>query len=433
MAPSTRSSSTSPVKKAGPPPPTNNRIMQQREPLKHFILPKGLSKSARFLLLRHPRSSKSQRFLFCPEHGLFQFTKVNTPANDPRSLLFSKPSQDTSLDADTILQVQKEGGTISGGYISKSPELFIATPFDLAFLLIALILPTTLKSSKSLFQPLDDILEDHIQEDRHLRYLYNHGRRFFDQAVIKFCDQIDGGDEQLYRPNEDKTLSLIMQKVDAVIQAGLPASLDDKFVKRKLEMPVLSIKRENSSFSTTLDSPSLDNCDTSSENLESQSSAASSAPSLVFSEASASSSMTTITTETVSSKIHDLQQQSIVLEFILASYVPPSVADRLQARFATKGSPLDLAPLREHLETIAKMKADAAASRSLGDFSRKRGLDDAEAAELREEKKRKQEEAEQKKKASESRGVRDLKKVNVSGMKKMSDFFAKKPTTKIKS
>ncbi|KAK5044841.1 hypothetical protein LTR84_010379 [Exophiala bonariae] len=432
MAPSTRSSSTSPVKKAVPP-PSHHRIQQQREPLKHFILPKGLSNSARFLLLKHPRSSKTQRFLFCPGQGLFQLTKVSTPTDDPRSFLFSRPAQDASTDIQPNMDLQKEGGTISGGYISKSPELFVATPFDLAFLLIALILPATIKASKPLFQPLDDILEDHIQEDKHLRYLYSHGRSFFDDAISKFCDQIEGGDEQLYRPSEEKTLRLVMQKVDAVIRAGLPASLDDKFVKRKLEMPVLSIQRENSSFSTNLDSPSQDDCDTPSENLESQSSAASSAPSLVFSEVSASSSMTTITPETVPSKVHGLQQQSIVLEFILTSYVPLSVADRLQARFSAADSPLNFKPLKEHLKTIAEMKADAAASRSLSDFNRKRGLEDDEAAELREEKKRKQDEAAQKKKAGESRGVRDLKKVNVSGMKKMSDFFAKKPTAKAKT
>ena len=41
------------------------------------------------------------------------------------------------------------------------------------------------------------------------------------------------------------------------------------------------------------------------------------------------------------------------------------------------------------------------------------------------EEKRKKEEEEKKAKAQESRGVRDLKKVNTTGMKKMSDFFGK--------
>ena len=54
---------------------------------------------------------------------------------------------------------------------------------------------------------------------------------------------------------------------------------------------------------------------------------------------------------------------------------------------------------------------------------------DDEAADLRAEKKAKKEEEERKKKSSETRGIRDLKKVDVSGMKKMSHFFGKKITT----
>jgi hypothetical protein len=49
-----------------------------------------------------------------------------------------------------------------------------------------------------------------------------------------------------------------------------------------------------------------------------------------------------------------------------------------------------------------------------------------EDGETRAEKKRKREEEEKRKKAGESRGVKNLKKVNVNGMKKLSDFFKKK-------
>ena len=40
--------------------------------------------------------------------------------------------------------------------------------------------------------------------------------------------------------------------------------------------------------------------------------------------------------------------------------------------------------------------------------------------------KRKKDEEDKRQKAGESRGVKNLKKVNVTGMKKMSDFFKKK-------
>lgn len=87
--------------------------------------------------------------------------------------------------------------------------------------------------------------------------------------------------------------------------------------------------------------------------------------------------------------------------------------------------PIDFKLLNDHLKHLADLRAEALASRSLGDFSRKRNAEDDDASESRAEKKRRLEEEEKKKKAAESRGVRELKKVNTSGMKKMSDFFGK--------
>ena len=88
---------------------------------------------------------------------------------------------------------------------------------------------------------------------------------------------------------------------------------------------------------------------------------------------------------------------------------------------------MDFGPLEAHLSHLAKLRQEAVAARSLGDYSRKRSTlddDDDEAAE-RAEKKRKKEDEDKRKKAGESRGVKNLKKVNVAGMKKMSDFFKK--------
>ena len=88
-------------------------------------------------------------------------------------------------------------------------------------------------------------------------------------------------------------------------------------------------------------------------------------------------------------------------------------------------SAIDFKPLDEYLARVAQLRQEAAASRNMGDYSRKRVLDDEEIME-REEKKRKKDEEEKRKKAGESMGVRALKKVNTQGMKKMSDFFKKK-------
>ena len=91
----------------------------------------------------------------------------------------------------------------------------------------------------------------------------------------------------------------------------------------------------------------------------------------------------------------------------------------LSARFA---------PLEAHLSSIAALKSEALSLRSLSDnISRKRAVElDEEKIAEREEKKRKKEEEAIKKK-NEGRGVKQLKKVDTSGMKKMSSFFTVKP------
>ncbi|KIV95248.1 hypothetical protein PV10_02923 [Exophiala mesophila] len=421
MAISTRSQTNSPVKKTttAKPPPADTKSSS----LKHFILPTALSDKARFLVLNHPQSSTPERFLFCPERGLFQFTKVTS--QDPHSILLAGADAHTSDEADAL----------SKGHISKAAELFVAAPFDLAFILLALLRPSSLKSNQTLFHPLDDILEQHIQENRHLRYIFNHGRPLLESAMAKFCDSIDAGDEQMFRPSDDKTIQMLMQKVDSVIKQGLPASLEDKFVKRKLDIPLLSVKREDTTLSSRSDDQVVEDSSPAVENADSQSSTASTAPSTVFSEVSVTattSSTSSDPSDDIPEKLYHSQKQNVVLDFILVSYFSDTVAEHLKSRMRATNSAIDFTSLDEHLKRIASMKLEAASARSIGDFSRKRGLDDDEAAELREEKRRKQEEDEKKKKAGESRGVRDLKKVNVTGMKKMSDFFAKKPVGKVK-
>ena len=91
---------------------------------------------------------------------------------------------------------------------------------------------------------------------------------------------------------------------------------------------------------------------------------------------------------------------------------------------ASEKSPLDFKPLDTRLAEIARLRAEALAARSIGDFSRKRNMhEEDDAAESRLEKKRRKTEEEKIKKAGETRGIRDLKKVDTKGMKKMGDFF----------
>ena len=113
----------------------------------------------------------------------------------------------------------------------------------------------------------------------------------------------------------------------------------------------------------------------------------------------------------------------VAFNFICSSYVAPPIADMLKGHLAKATDLVDFKPLDEYLERLTKLRQEAAAARTT-DFSRKRPSDEED--DERAEKRRKKEAEEKAKKANISRGVKNLMKVNKSGMKKMSDFFKKK-------
>lgn len=276
---------------------------------------------------------------------------------------------------------------------------------------------------KSLFQPLDDILEYQLDEDKHLKYVFRQGRQLMEDAMDRICDKVEAGDEKLYRLSEEKLLKDLIGKCERVIEQGLPSSLEDKFVTRALEAPVLSIKREEVT-STTITTTSGELSEAETDSFDTQSSTASTAPSTGCSEAASVTTVNTVV-EDATTKIRHLQRLRTIFDFITSSYTSPQICTRLVSLLDSTKSSVNFAPLKSHLAHLAELRSEAAASRSLGDFSRKRNLEDEEVNETREEKKRKLAEEEKRKKAGESMGVRALKKVDVSGMKKMSAFFTK--------
>lgn len=434
MGPRTRSAANSPVKKS----PTstvstgNASTPAPDDPRKILLIPADLSCDARLLLLPHPRDGTKKRFLFCPIKGLFEFSRIAAPTTEFRSILLVNEESDTRIPNSSDM-------TVDEGYINKDANILVATPFDVLFLLLPLLPSSMTSSAKVLFQPLDDLLDTQLSEHKHLQHLVSTGRQTIEARLHVFCDTIDAGDETMFRINEDKILKTLARKAEKVVEQGLPISLEERFVTRALDAPVLSVKREDVSVTTIEQSgtPSED-ADTKTESFDSQSTTASSAPSVVFSEVSVASSVTTMppepASEPISAQLKHLQRLKVALDFIMASYMPLSLSRIIDEKMIAGKLLADFEPLHRHLKTLATLRAEAIASRSLTDFNRKRGnADDDEAAEERAEKKRKLDEEEKRKKAGESRGVRDLKKVNVSGMKKMSDFFTKKAAAAAKA
>lgn len=403
-------------------------------------------------MLKHPIDGTKKRFYFCPRNGLFELKRVNAPTSDLRSILYTAPNENSVTNIGklrNIASLKNEEGldrgpqrptravNIASGYVNKAAELLVATPFDMVFVLIPLLnLQGTLAKPNTgiaLFQSIDDILDPYLEDDKHLQYVLENGRSTLEAAAARICDVVEADGEKMFRPNIEMLFKTILDKAQNAVKRGLPSSLLDTFVRGPLEKPVLSIKREESSLSAMTDPASVDGFGSSFGTSGSQSTTIASASSAGVSEMSSTTTIAGNDDETIPDEIISLQQVRTAWSFIIASCLPNQLADSLTRLLSSEQSPVDFGPLERYLSHLATLRAEALAVRTLSGPGQKRGLDGEDASEARTEKKQKQEEAEKRKKAGESRGVRDLKKVDVSGMKKMSAFFTKASTTKVKS
>ena len=425
---------------------------ESSNPPQLFILPKDISKDARIVTLENPRYGMDSRYLVCQERGFYEFTEVAAPKTTPRSWLLS--SQDSTLveGEETKKEEADTNSTdLKKGYVTKNANLYVATPIDPIFLLLPALAPQqTSKGSeptKKLFLSSEDYFEKITSTSSQLgQFLRSEStRRLLEKRMAAVCDRVDAGDETMYRLNEEKLVAELLRKAKKMAEKGLPASMEERLVRKALEAPVLSIMREESSMhelakeedgraaGSGISTPVTDSMD--SQTTESSTSTAASS----FSEASTaatsfSEDSTTIikpapTIPTISAPegVADLLRLRTAFFFISSSYLAPHLSEVVKKALTLPTSPADFTPLDTHLAHLAKLRQDALAARSIGDYSRKRNMyDEDEDGETRAEKKHKKDEEEKRKKAGESRGVKNLKKVNVSGMKKMSDFFKKK-------
>lgn len=401
-------------------------------PSKTFILPSSASEDARFVTLPNPRTGTPSRYFFCPKQGVYEFTVI--ASQQPRSFLFTASKTSNAPDDG------HSGSTAArtSGSIAKAAELLIATPIDIVFFMIPLLSPSASTQAKKLFQPLDDIIDSQDELPKHFRnILYNDTFREVIQARVEaICDAVEAGDEKMFRFSETKCLKELIAKADRMVAQGLPASLEERFVRQALVTPMMAVKRENPTMENNVASTNGE----SHENQETQSSATttpgtsnsdSATPSGESGDSTPATEATPDDTTSSQDNVVRLLRISTALSFMKESYISTPLCARFDELLASPTeSPVDLKPLQDRLQHIANLRAEALAARSLGDFSRKRGAEDEDAAEARAEKKRKEDEETKKKKAGQSRGVRDLQKVNTGGMKKMSDFFGKAAAAK---
>ncbi|MCJ1435057.1 hypothetical protein MMC27_004427 [Xylographa pallens] len=411
-----------------------------------FILPKSTSKNASIITLAHPRSSLPTRYYFCPDAGIFEFTRIAAPKSLHRSWLLSAKKTGATevarfhterVDAtkeSPMLHDQEIEDDWSKGYVAKKAELFTATPMDPVFLLLPGLSPrqpAKMASPKEPFLAYEDHLERLAKLSRHLHHALEHEqmRRRIRDRMASVCDIVEAGDEKMYRLSEGKLMLELCHKAERMVSVGLPQSIEEKFVRRALEVPVVSLKRET----TLVSNPSCEGETFRDEDTLEASDSQTSIGTSCTSDTMSSDNTTITVPEKLDqaemaaetpTEVLGLLRLRVALTYLLSAYVPPHLATTLTHLLGSSDSPIDFGVCDRYLSHIAELRAQALASRSLGDFSRKRGIDeDEDGAESRAEKKRKKEEEEKRKKAGQSRGVRDLKKVDTSGMKKMSDFF----------
>ncbi|KAJ5674004.1 hypothetical protein N7462_009443 [Penicillium macrosclerotiorum] len=415
-----RTRSTAPSEQTEPK-QDNTTLTSVEKPSKSFIIPSNVSANARLVSLPNPQSGELSRYFFCPERGLYEFTVIASSPQLARSILFTPDTQQSTPGSEDERKVSAAKASIA-----KKAELLVATPIDAIFFLIPLFSLSS-KSGQSLFQPLDDMIDSNDDLPPHLRQiLYNETfRGNLLSRAESICDIVEAGDEKMFRFSETKLLKELVAKAERMAAHGLPASMEERFVRQTLAAPLMSVKREDVLTNHTSNENEA-NLSKSDERPDSPSTVATTTTPSVSTPAGETTPAPQPLNEGSApvDEIARLQRVSIALSFMKDSYLPQTLCSRVDEMIAAPESPLDFKPLTERLKELVTLRAEALASRSTNDFSRKRGLDDEEV-EARADKKRRKEEEEKKSKASESRGVRDLKKVNTSGMKKMSDFFGK--------
>ncbi|TLD25500.1 hypothetical protein PspLS_06134 [Pyricularia sp. CBS 133598] len=410
-------------------------------PSRLFILPKDATADARIVALPNPRYAKPTRYLVCPETGIYEFTRIAAPKSSARSWLITQgDASSTVVDDDEDGKLRK---ACLQAEVSKGAELFVATKIDPVFLVLpALALQSkTTDADKRMFLTSEDHIDALPEEGSNLSEIlrWKGVRELLESRMACVCDTVEAGDETMFRLSETKLLEMVLNKAKRMT---LPKSMHDKFVKKALEAPVLGQKslapkgaapaeaaQEDSDGASTPQTESNDSQSSvaTTGSAVSQTSTAATSTTGEDADASAAPEQVVAAIE-ASDKVIKLQELRVAFNFVCSSYLPPIITtvikDLLSAKSGTFSQFVDFKPLDDYISRLTKLRQEALLTRSASDFSRKRALD--EEQEERNEKRRKMEEEDKRKKANESRGVKQLKKVNVSGMKKLSEFFKKK-------
>lgn len=404
----------------------------EENPPQAMVMPKDASSEARIATLPNPATTTPNRYFICPEKGFYEFTRVAAPKQQKRSWLLAperseRDVQDASIASrDTVGAAEEDSG-----YVLQVADMFVATPLDPLFLLLPALSGDD--SAAQEFLASSDFIAKMGESSPHFAQIIESSssgklRSILGSRIQAVSDCMDMGDDKMYALSLPKLVKELVAKAMRMTASGLPATMEDRFVKQALDVPVLSVKREDSNISIASEDASAGADSQSSSAINSQESISTDTTKASVSTAATSLSVAESSNDTLPpADIVDLLRIRVAIQFMSSSYIIPKVGKKLAPLLAdAKTTGIDFAPLDKHLAHIATLKKQAQALRSLSDnISRKRASEnDDEAVERAAEKRRKKEEEEAKKK-SVPQAVKKLMKADTSGMKKMSSFFTK--------
>ena len=351
-------------------------------------------------------SESSKQYICCPDTAkILEITEVNTAKDIPRSWLLA-PGEDG----------ETKGGFVDRGYITQSPVLYVATPIDPLSLLLPVLIPATSeRRNEKNFLTLDDYEDMLIMSSPEWKFVLQHERlrlRIL-QRLQCMSDKTMAGDEEMYRPSIIKVMEQVLAKARKIVTHELPRSIEQEFVQKVLQIPTTQKNRNLSGDeAATVDKETGSEQNRENENRH---------PGTIRED-------TTEHTAKENGSFNDieeltkLQRLRVAINLVL-SYTEPHVREQILSAIENDDA-INFKPLDSYLAQARKLRQEATALRALSDnISMKRPATD-EMLEAKAEKKRKKEEDEKKKKL-QSRGVKNLKNVNTSGMMKLNSFFRK--------
>lgn len=187
--------------------------------------------------IAHPRTLKKSLFLQDPQNlSMYELKKVSGTnphlSKDKNACCNVKPLQ--TSDGKSIKTILIEDSCYSNGLVLLDPTVFVATKFNIAYLLISFfqILNSRINDDSSIrHSSIEDII-DSLSNDPNFSELGNFPIQQLIENLEKICDVITENDsDKFYKFSESKTLQFLTSKIDKLsYPQNFPVSLIHKIV-----------------------------------------------------------------------------------------------------------------------------------------------------------------------------------------------------------